>query len=179
MAELAPIDREREAFAGVVLREGLVGGLVAGAILAIASMIVAGALGLPISTPWSYFASILLGSDVLGAPFGFGTFVVGFVVHFVLSALFGLIWGAVAKSVSRGIRDDFGAHAVAAMIYGLLLWLVNFQVIARVVYPWFVEMNQLAPILLHVVTFGLPLGLYLAARLRPIERPAATRRTVA
>lgn len=179
MADLAPIDRTREAYAGVVLREGLVGGLVAGAILALASMLVSAALGASMSTPWALFASILLGQQAVNTPFTAGTFVVGFVVHFVLSALFGLLWGAVAKSVSRGIRDDWGAHAVAAMIYALLLWLVNFQVIARVVYPWFLATHQLAWLLLHALTFGLPLGLYLTARLRPMERRTAEQRAVA
>jgi hypothetical protein len=179
MADLAPIEREREAFAGVVLREGLVGGLVAGALLALASMLVSAAFGDSMARPWALFASILLGQGAITAPFTLGTFIVGFVVHFVLSALFGLIWGAIAKSVSRGIRDEWGAHGIAATIYGLLLWLVNFQVIARVVYPWFLGTNQLAQILLHALAFGLPLGLYLTARLRPLERPTAGRRAAA
>ncbi|WP_373047687.1 hypothetical protein [Vulgatibacter sp.] len=174
----AIIEREREAFAGTVLREGLIGGLLAGAVFALAEMLVSAAMGGSIFGPWAMFASILLGSSALSAEFTLGIFIVGFVVHFVLSALFGLIWGATAKSVSRGIRDSWGAHAVAAMIYGLVIWLVNFQVIARVVYPWFLQTNALAQILLHALAFGLPLGLYLTARLRPIEGAAGVRRTV-
>jgi hypothetical protein len=178
MAELTKVDREREAFAGTVLREGLAGGLVAGAVFALAQMLFAAAQGEPLSTPWAFFASILLGPQALAAPFSLATFTVGFVVHFVLSALFGLLWGATAKSVSRGIRDDWGAHAVASMIYGLLLWLVNFQVIARVVYPWFLGTSQLAQLALHALAFGLPLGLYLTARLRPLEGRRIERRVV-
>ena len=172
----APIQREREAFAGTVLREGLLGGLVAGAVFAIAQMLLAVAMGASYTTPWAFFASILLGQGAITGPFTLATFIVGFVVHFVLSALFGLIWGATAKSVSRGIRDEYGAHAVAAMVYGLVIWLVNFQVIARFVYPWFLETNTLLQLLLHAVAFGLPLGLYLCARLRPLEGRAARRR---
>ncbi len=178
MADLTRVEREREAFAGTVLREGLMGGLVAGAIFALAQMLLATASGASVWTPWAWFASILLGRGILDAPFGLSTFVVGFVVHFVLSALFGLIWGATAKSVSRGIRDSWGAHAIAAMIYGLVVWLVNFQVIARVVYPWFLDTGPFAQMLLHVLAFGLPLGLYLTARLRPIEHRPIERRTV-
>jgi len=174
-----PIEREREAFAGTVLREGLVGGLIAGAIFALSQMLLAAATGATALTPWAFFASILLGQEALTGPFTLATFIVGFVVHFVLSAVFGLIWGATAKSVSRGIRDDYGAHAVAAMVYGLVVWLVNFQVIARFVYPWFLELDALFQLVLHAIAFGLPLGLYLCARLRPLEGRPARRRAAA
>lgn len=171
-------EHDREAFAGTVLREGLIGGLVAGAVFAVAEMLLAAAMGVSMLMPWAFSASILLGQEALTAPFTLATFIIGFVVHFVLSALFGLIWGATAKSVSRGIRDSYGPHALAAMIYGLVVWLVNFQVIARIVYPWFLGTNALVQLLLHALAFGLPLGLYLCARLRPIEGRAARRRAV-
>lgn len=176
MAPPPAVEREREVFAGTVLREGLVGGLVAGAILALAEMALAAATGDSPATPWAMAASILLGATARSAPFGPAIFAIGFAVHAILSALFGLLWGAVARSVSRDVRDAFGPHGIAAAIYGALLWLVNFQVIARFVYPWFLEANGFAQLLLHTFFFGLPLGLFLAARLRPIEGPAVRRR---
>lgn len=166
----------REAFAGTVLREGLLGGLVAGAILALAQMGLAAAMGASVLVPWAFFASVLLGREAFAAELNLSIFVVGFVAHFILSALFGLLWGAIAQSVSRGIRDAWGPHALAATIYGLLLWLVNFQVIARLVYPWFLETGTLTQLVLHGLAFGLPLGLYLCARLRPIEGMVTRRR---
>lgn len=179
MVDSNELVREREAFAGTVLREGLVGGLIAGAIFAFAQMLVAAGMGTSMAAPWALFASILLGQNAVNGPFTLGIFIVGFIVHFVLSALFGLLWGAIAKSVAPNVRDSFGAHGVAAAIYGLLLWLVNFQVIARVVYPWFLQTNALAQLLLHALAFGMPLGLYLAARLRPLDHLPAEQRTLA
>ena len=171
--------REREAFAGTVLREGLLGGLVAGAVFALAQMLLALATGASALLPWALFASILLGQGALAAPLNLSIFIVGFAVHFVLSSLFGLLWGAIAKSVAPSVRDHFGPHAIAAMIYGLILWLVNFQIIARVVYPWFLDARPLAQLFLHVLAYGLPLGLYLCARLRPLDRLPARRRATA
>lgn len=164
------VAREREAFAGAVLREGLVAGLVAGTVFAVFQMILALATGQPIWTPWAYAASVLLGQSALALPFSLSFFIVGFLIHYALSALFGLVWGAIAKSVAPSVRDSYGGHSAAAMMYGLLLWLVNFQVLARIFWPWFLEVSLPGQILLHIVTFGLPLGLYLATRLRPIDR---------
>lgn len=164
------VAREREAFAGAVLREGIVAGLVAGSVFAIFQMLLAAAVGQPLWMPWAYAASILLGQSALALPFSLSFFIVGFLVHYALSALFGLIWGAIAKSVSPPVRDSYGGHAAASMMYGLLLWLVNFQVLARIFWPWFLDVSLPGQILLHVVTWGLPLGLYLATRLRPIDR---------
>lgn len=169
-------ERAREALAGTMLREGILGGLLAGAIFAVAQMLLAAAMGVSPWTPWAFFASILLGRAALEAAFTPSIFVVGFVTHAILSALFGLLWGAIAKSVAPGIRDNWGPHAAAATIYGLLLWLVNFQVIGRIVYPWVLESGSLAQVLLHAFAFGLPLGLWLCARLRPIELAPRRRR---
>lgn len=160
-----------------LLREGILGGLVAGVIFAVVQMIVAGAAGMGAMAPWRMFASIVAGRGALVGEMTFGLFLLGFIVHFVLSALFGMIWGAIARGLPYEVRTSWGQHAAGAMAFGFVLWLVNFQVIARVAYPWFLGMNQLAQVLLHVLAFGLPLGLYLVARLRPGE-PIEMRRRV-
>jgi hypothetical protein len=160
--------RTNEASRQTILGQSVVGGLIAGAILAAAMMIYTAAAGMGAGAPWQLFASVLLGAPALQA-LTFGVFLVGFIVHFVLSALFGLIWGFAAAGVPKSIRDGLGSHGAAAGIFGLVLWVVNVQLIARGFYPWFLEMNQLVFALAHVLFFGLPLGLYLASRLQPME----------
>jgi hypothetical protein len=149
--------------------EGAVGGLIAGAVFAVASMVVVAAQGGPLLAPWRMFASVLLGEGALAGPMTLGIFVVGFIVHFALSAVFGAIWGVVAAAVSPGVRDSYGSHSAAGGIYGLVLYLVNFQILARLLFPQFLATGAVAQILLHILAFGVPLGLYLTSRLRPVE----------
>jgi len=53
-----------------------------------------------------------------------------------------------------------------------VLWLIDFQLLGRLFYPWFLELPQAPHAILHALTFGLPLGLVyglLAARRHPAE----------
>ncbi len=47
----------------------------------------------------------------------------------------------------------------------LLLWLVNFYVVAPVLFPWFLMANPVVQFLAHTFFFGTVLGLSLGARL--------------
>lgn len=162
---------------GYYVRSGAIAGLLAGAVFAVFEMIVAAAMGMGIGGPWKMFASVLLGKSAM-AQLTFGVFIVGFIVHFALAALFGAAWGAIAKKVPTSIRYGVGGHTAAAMLYGLAIYLINFQIIARLAYPWFLGANQGAQIVLHVLAFGLPLGLFLVSRLRAMGAVGAGRRRV-
>ncbi len=164
----------KEASRQTILGHSVVGGLIGGVVLALAAMIALTAAGLGPGAPWQMFASVVLGVAAL-EELTFGVFLVGLVAHFVLAAVFGLIWGLVATGVPSGIRDNLGAHAASAGIYGLAIYLVTFQFIARGFYPWFLEMNQVLWALMHVLFFGIPLGLYLAARIGYLEAEPARR----
>ena len=58
-----------------------------------------------------------------------------------------------------------GALIGAAAVGGLLLWLVNFYVIAPVAFPWFTMANQVVQFFAHTIFFGAAFGLLLAGRL--------------
>jgi len=151
--------------------EGAIGGVIAGVIFAVAEMITMRALGGSVGTPWILFATVLLGPAALEAGLTVGVWFAGFFVHFLLSAVFGSIWGLIAGLlVPRSIRDSWGAHTGAAAIFGLFLYIVNFRVLATLVFPWFLAAGALGQILIHVFALGLPLGLWLTARARPIDR---------
>lgn len=152
------------------VRHGLIAGLFAGVVFAVFEMIAAAAMGASVLAPFQMFASVLLGVRAMEGSLTLGVFLVGLIVHFVLAGAFGALWGTIVRAVSPEVRQSFGAHSALAAGYGLALWLVNFQIIARILYPWFLAANQLVQIVLHMVCYGLPLGLFLVARLRPMGR---------
>ncbi len=160
--------KQDEASRQTILGHAVIGGIIGGVVLALAAMIALVAAGLGPGAPWQFFASVLLGVAAL-QEVTLGVFLVGFVTHFVLSAVFGLAWGFVASGVPQGIRDNMGAHTAAAGVYGFVIYLLTFQIIARGFYPWFLEMNQVLWAVMHVLFFGIPLGLYLAARVGYVE----------
>jgi hypothetical protein len=158
---------EGRAWRGRLVGEGLVGGLLAGLLFALTQMMVATSAGAPVGAPWRLFASVLLGEVALAQGAGFGVYLVGAVVHLALSALFGVGWGLLAGALAADVRERWGAHLAAAMLYGMGLYLLNFQLVARLIYPWFLGLDQAGQIALHVFAYGLPLGLYAVWRLRP------------
>jgi hypothetical protein len=153
-------------WAGRLVGAGLVGGLAGGVAVALVQMAVLTSVG----APWRLFASVLLGEVALGESARWGVHLVGGVVHFSLAALFGVGWGLIASALSADLRQGWGAHLAAAMLYGLGLYLLNFQLVARLIYPWFLGLDQAAQLAIHVFAFGLPLGLYLRWSLRPRGR---------
>ncbi|WP_258045731.1 hypothetical protein [Mesorhizobium sp. NBSH29] len=79
---------------------------------------------------------------------------VGVIVHMVLSIVYGMIFGAIAASTLRGQM----AHVGLGSLFGLVLWLVNFYVIAPMAFPWFLEANPIAQFIAHTFFFGTVLG---------------------
>ena len=82
-------------------------------------------------------------------------------IHLVLSAIYGAMFGALAPTV-RALRDDRRALIGAATVFGLLIWIVNFFVIAPVAFPWFAETNGVVQFFAHTLFYGTVLGLLLA-----------------
>lgn len=156
-----------------LIREGIQYGVAAGVLFAVVEAIAAAAMGQPALRPFRLFASVIVFRDALTWSGGLAL-VVGALVHLVLSALFGAIYGGVLAGLGRGARESAGAGAALGVIFGFALWLVNFQVIARVLYPWFLDAPQAMHAVLHAVFYGLPLGVLVgAAERRPI--PASRR----
>lgn len=92
-------------------------------------------------------------------------------IHLVLSAIYGAIFGAVAPKV-RALRNDRKALVGAATVFGLLIWIVNFFVIAPVAFPWFAETNQVVQFFAHTLFYGTVLGLLLAVTMIPARSRA-------
>lgn len=106
------------------------------------------------------------GAPAIAAP----AVAIAILIHLLLSAIYGAIFGAVAPKV-RALRNDRKALIGAATVFGLLIWIVNFFVIAPVAFPWFAETNQVVQFVAHAL-FGAVLGLLLAVTLIPARSRA-------
>jgi hypothetical protein len=113
--------------------------------------------------PIRMFASTLLGQRAMSTTDLGTVLVVGLLAHFALSAIFGLVYGALEARMSAEGRTSWGRQAAVGLLFGLGLWMVNFQLIARILYPWFLGTPQFLQAMMHAVFFGLPLGLLFAA----------------
>jgi len=159
---------------------GVMSGLLAGVILACVEVIATAGVGQSALSPFRMAASIVLGRQALEAASVGTVLIVGVVVHLILSALFGILYGLVVSGMSTSNREDSFRQSLAGFMFGAALWLVNFQLIARLAYPWFLDTNQVLQVIAHAVFFGVPLGLICAAAERqapvieaggPLPRP--------
>jgi hypothetical protein len=135
---------------------GAVAGLVGGFAFILANMWYAGAHGKPSVAPFLDISTVFHGSDapnLNNAPFDV---VVGAVTHFALSMIFGIVF-ALAVGIFRLARMPL-LLVVSAVVYGLALYVVNFQIIGRAFFPWFVNPNgpnQGFELWIHPVGYGL------------------------
>jgi hypothetical protein len=141
------------------LRQGAIAGIVAGIVFAafemIASALMMGAEAF--FMPLRMIGAILLGAEALDPAYSLlAAGVAGLVVHVALSIIYGVIFGEIAAML-RGPSAFIGA----ASIFGLVLWLINFHVIAPTAFPWFLDANPLVQFIAHTFFFGSVLGYYL------------------
>jgi hypothetical protein len=143
-------------------KEGIGFGLIAGMIFAVMEVVGAAMMGQPPLMPIRMFASTVLGQAALMETATGTVLIVGLAAHFALSAIYGLIYGLINAKFSAPTETSYGRQAGLGLLFGAMLWLVNFQVIARVLYPWFLDAPQFLQMAMHAMFFGLPLGLMYA-----------------
>lgn len=139
-------------------KAGVWAGLIAGIVFLILEMFMVWAfMG---ESPWApprMIAAIVFGEGVLPKPdvpatFSFGIVMTAMVIHFGLSAVYGLIGGALVH------RFGFGGAAALGAAFGLALYLINFYPIAGALFPWFAMARNWISVFAHIV-FGAVLGL--------------------
>jgi hypothetical protein len=103
--------------------------------------------------PLQRIAAMLMGPDTAPPAGDFSATVVGMglMIHFTLAMVFGRIVGAAAGA--RAI----GASAAIGALVGLALYVVNFQLIAPVAFPWFGQAPAASTLLDHLM-FGAVAG---------------------
>ena len=139
--------------ATAVLVRGVIGGLIAGAIFIALNMWFSTSTGGPPNGPLLAISTIVKGDAAMAA--GATSVPLGWFVHFVLSALFGLVFALAAARLGTN-----GSLALAGVVYGALLYVVNFQILAPLFFKVFTGANQPFELVAHVV-FGVVLSLLL------------------
>jgi hypothetical protein len=151
------------------IKEGLGFGVVAGMVFGLIEVVGTGMMGDSPLMPIRMFASVVLGEGAMTSPNIGSVAIVGVVAHVVLSAIFGLMYGVFAANTSLRTQTDWSRQAFLGLMFGVALWFVNFQVIARFLYPWFLEVPQFGSMVMHAMFFGLPLSLLYARAERHVH----------
>jgi|SRR6266536_952212 len=134
----------------VRLLRGAVGGLLAGVVFAAVTMWFADSTAGKADMPLRMISTVVKGDQAMAA--GTTSVGLGVVVHMVLSALFGVLFALVVP----GLRTN-GTIALAGTLYGALLYVVNFLVLAPLAFTVFEDANQPFELFAHIV-FGTLLG---------------------
>jgi hypothetical protein len=161
------------------IKEGIGFGLIAGLIFGVIEIIAAVLMGDPPLMPVRMFASTVLGEQALEQTPAATAIPLGLLAHFVLSAMFGLIYGAINARFSTATETSYGRQVALGLMFGAVLWLVNFQIIARLIYPWFLMTPQFLQMAMHAMFFGLPVALMYARAERRAHHVGRTARGIA
>jgi len=140
------------------LRQGIVGGVVAGLVFAAFEMIASAAMmgADAFFMPLRMIGAIVLGPGALEPGYSvWAAGVAGVVVHVILA----MIYGVALAILLGGLRSATWEISLGGL-YGLSLWLLNFYVIAPMAFPWFLESSTLVQFIAHTFFFGAVLGWY-------------------
>lgn len=141
------------------VRQGALGGIVAGVVFAVFEMIASAAMmGAEAAVmPLRMIGAIALGSAALDPTYPLASAVLAaLAVHIVLAMIYGGAFGIVAGGLRTGPAIiGFGTA------YGIALWLLNFYIIAPAAFPWFGDADPVVQFVGHAFFFGSVLGFYL------------------
>lgn len=145
--------------------QGVIAGAIAGIIFSIFEMawgFVTGGMEMA-TAPLRMIGAIAVGPGAMEPSFPLlDAAVAGVAVHMVLSMIYGAVFALGVGALAP--RAGAGALAIAGVVFGLALWVVNFYVIGPAAgWTWFADMTDPAvQAVAHGAFFGIPLGLYLS-----------------
>lgn len=151
---------------------GVPAGLAAALVLAAAEMVAAGLAGRPLYDPYRMFATLLLGEGALDQSLAL-VMPVGVLTHLTLAAIYGAVYAFLVRSLTATVSTGLGAGLLLGAVYGFAVWFLDIQTVGRALYPWFLARPAGLQIVMHVVFFGAPLGLFHAALGRRTARRLA------
>ncbi|RKH62227.1 hypothetical protein [Corallococcus llansteffanensis] len=158
------------------LTNGLLFGVAAGVLLALAEIALAVAAGDSPFYPVRMSAAVVLGPPAFTPQVSTGVAVaVGLAVHLTISAGWGLMYSLLDALLPTDGRGRWEFQAAVGMLFGIFVWLVDFQFLARGYFPWFLDAPQFLQIVWHAVFMGLPLALLFTAaerRRTPLVEPS-------
>lgn len=143
---------------------GAIAGVVAGIAFAMVEMLMAEIQGAGFFMPLRMIGAIVLGEDALMSSYSLaGAAVTGAIVHMMMSAIFGAVFGVIV-TLAPASRESNLRLVAAATVYGFVLWIVNFYVIAPIAFEWFEMADSTVQFIAHTFFFGSVLGLLILAR---------------
>jgi hypothetical protein len=169
-------DRSAPGDVKVGVKEGGAAGLVAGVAMLSVQVATAVIAGDPPLCPLRLSASVFIGEGALSTTNAATALLVGAIGHFALAAVFGMIYGIFSSALTRPMRSWPQRQAIVGTLYGVLIWIVNLQVLARLASPWLLDTSQSVQLATHALAYGLPLGLIYAASERCSGTPDAARK---
>ncbi len=143
------------------VKAGVAGGLTAGLILLCLQVILNSTTD--VVAPFRTLASLFLAEAVMSksAPV-LTAALVGLLDNALVSAFWGLVFGLALSCGKRGWTA--GSVVTLGMLFGAVVWVVDFYVFAPLFWPWIKEMSSVAQFVGHVFFFGLPLGMWVSWR---------------
>lgn len=144
------------------VQSGVLFGLTLAPALAAAEVLAYLALGLGAERPLRFGASLLAGPAAFTWPDGPTVTLVAFGMHLALAVLWGGLYGLLASRAPDWLRRDVAAQAALGVLFGAVVWVVDFRLVGPVWAPLAASDPALPQALLHIFGFGLPLGLMTA-----------------
>ncbi len=148
---------------------GAIGGIIAGLAFAAFEVIIAGIIAGNFFSPFRMISATALGSQALTPQVSLGMAIaVGVLVHMAYSIVAGAVIGLILASF-KPLSQSKTAVIVSASVLGLLMWLVNFYLIAPAFgWVWFPERASQfwQGFVAHTFLYGTVLGWYISAALK-------------
>jgi hypothetical protein len=121
--------------------------------------------------PWRtshLIASIFAGPEGLQSAdrFSVGVVAIALATHYALGIVFGLVMAAIM--VRFNLDASVGRALVTGVVFGIVLYLINIDVVVRLAFPWLAELRGWATLLAHVV-----FGVVAALLYRKLQRTGA------
>ena len=158
---------------GDVIVTGVCAGLIFAGFEIIATALAAGPASA--AMPLRMISAILLGPAAFESSYSLTQVaVISLVIHLILSVIFATIFAAIVTRIANASAGELltssAQLSVAGAMFGTVLWLVNFYVIARLAgWTWFPgDVHHVIAFVGHAFFFGCPLGWILGRTDRPL-----------
>lgn len=151
----------------LLVPHGVIAGLVAGVALGLAQFLIAAARDEAALTPLRLVASLLLGQSALDPNESTALVIfVGLVLHLLLAAAFGVVFVALL-ALTFQLSARLWLLLGYGMLFGFILWEVNFLAVLPLVYPGLISRIELSGqiwegIVAYSLAYGPALALYIS-----------------
>lgn len=148
-------------------KTGMIAGIIGGIAFAVFEMIVAGIIAGNLFAPFRMISAVVLGQQALTPQVSLATAILaGTLVHMVYSIVAGAVFALIIAAIAP-LHSSRWATVLSASVLGLVMWVVNFYLIAPAAgWMWFPERASQfwQGFVAHTFLYGAVVGWYIAAR---------------